>query len=72
MTETISACGWESIAAALGRFSFTDALVSVLEEWINGPFTAAMLHSELLSMLKHEKPVASGTQRIERRRTPIS
>jgi hypothetical protein len=71
MTETIAACGWESIAAEPGRFSFTDALIRVLEEWINKPFTAAMLHSELLSMLKHEKPEVSGTRRIERRRTPI-
>jgi hypothetical protein len=71
MTETIAACGWESIAAEPGRFSFTDALIRVLEEWINKPFTAAMLHSELLSRLKHEKPEVSGTQRIERRRTPI-
>jgi len=71
MTETIAACGWESIAAEPGRFSFTDALIRVLEEWINRPFTAAMLHSELLSRLKHEKPEVSGTRRIERRRTPI-
>jgi hypothetical protein len=71
MTETIAACGWESVAAEPGRFSFTDALIRVLEEWINKPFTAAMLHSELLSMLKHEKSEVSGTRRIERRRTPI-
>lgn len=35
------------------------------------PFTAAMLHSEMLSRLKHEKPELSGKWRIERRRTPI-
>ena len=71
ITETIAACGWESIAAEPGRFSFTDSLIRVLEEWINKRFTAAMLHSELLSRLKHEKPEVIGTQRIERRRTPI-
>jgi hypothetical protein len=62
MTEPIAACSWESIAAEPGRFSFTDALIRVLEEWINKPFTAAMLH---------EKPEVSEARRIERRRTPI-
>lgn len=69
--ETIAACGWESIAAEPGRFSFTDTLIKVLEEWINRPFTAAMLHSEILSRLKHERPERMGSQPIERRRTPV-
>ena len=71
ITETIAACGWESIAAEPGPFSFTNTLISVLDDWINRPFTAAMLHSELLSRLKHEKPVSVGNQRVERRRTPV-
>lgn len=69
--ETIAACGWESIAPEPGRFSFTDTLIRVLEEWISKPFTAAMLHSEILSRLKHKRPERVGSQRIERRRTPI-
>lgn len=71
MTEIIAACGWESIAPEPGRFSFTDTLIEVLEEWINRPFTAAMLHSEILSRLKHERPEMIGSQRRECRRTPI-
>jgi hypothetical protein len=69
--ETIAACGWESIAAEPGRFSFTDTLIKVLEEWVNKPFTAAMLHSEILVRLKHEKPELLDSRPIERRRTPI-
>jgi len=71
MTEIIAACGWESIAPEPGRFSFTDTLIKVLEEWIDRPFTAAMLHSEILSRLKHERPEMIGNRRVECRRTPI-
>jgi hypothetical protein len=71
MTEIIAACGWESIAPEPGRFSFTDTLIKVLEEWIDRPFTAAMLHSEILSRLKHERPEMIGSRRVECRRTPI-
>jgi hypothetical protein len=71
VTETLAACGWESIAPEPGRWSFTYTLVEILQEWINRPFTAAMLHSELLSRLKHEKPEIYRNQPVERRRTPI-
>ena len=71
VTETIAACGWESIAPEPGRFSFTDTLIKVLQEWISRPFTAAMLHCEMLSRLKHENPELMGTKRVELRRTPI-
>ncbi|CZR68718.1 uncharacterized protein PAC_18617 [Phialocephala subalpina] len=72
MTETIAACGWESIAAEPGRFSFTTALIEVLEEWINRRFSVAMLHSRILSILKHERPeLLGGTRRVECRTTPV-
>ncbi|KAF8851404.1 hypothetical protein BDZ45DRAFT_750678 [Acephala macrosclerotiorum] len=72
MTETIAACGWESIAAEPGRFSFTTALIEVLEEWINRRFSVAMLHSKILSVLKHERPeLLGGIRRIECRTTPV-
>jgi hypothetical protein len=70
--QTIAACGWESIAAEPGRFSFTSALIEVLEEWINRTFSVAMLHSKILSVLKHERPeLLGGTRRVECRRTPV-
>jgi hypothetical protein len=72
LTETIAACGWESIAAEPGRFSFTTALIEVLEEWVNRSFSVAMLHSKILSVLKHERPeLLGGTRRVECRRTPV-
>jgi hypothetical protein len=72
LTETIAACGWESIAAEPGRFSFTTALIEVLEEWVNRTFSVAMLHSKILSVLKHERPeLLGGTRRVECRRTPV-
>lgn len=72
MTETIAACGWESIAAEPGRFSFTSALIEVLEEWVNRIFSVAMLHSKILDVLKHPRPERlGGTGRIECRRTPV-
>ena len=69
ITETIAACGWESIAPEPGRFSFTDTLIKVLEEWINRPFTAAMLHSEIpqnISKRSHE--MTETLKRSEERR----
>lgn len=75
ITETIAACGFESIAPQPGRYSFTNTLIEVLEDWVNGKsFSAAMLHNEVLSRLKHEQPVRTqsgprGTR--ECRSTPI-
>jgi len=72
LTETIAACGWESIAAEPGRFSFTSALIEVLEDWVNKTFSVAMLHSKILFVLKHERPeLLGGTRRVECRRTPV-
>jgi hypothetical protein len=73
MTETIAACGWETIAPLPGRWSFTNALIESLEEWVYKNFSVAMLHSQILSMLKHEKPEREGQKKIkvECRRTPV-
>jgi hypothetical protein len=75
VTETIAACGFESIAPQPGRYSFTNTLIEVLEDWIDSPpFSAAMLHNKVLSVLKHERPerVQSGKRRrMKCRRTPI-
>lgn len=68
ITETIAACGWETWAPEPGRHSFTNALIEVLEEWIDRrSFSAAMLHSEVLSVLKATRP----KKRLEISKTPI-
>ncbi|KAH7377993.1 hypothetical protein BKA64DRAFT_714496 [Cadophora sp. MPI-SDFR-AT-0126] len=68
ITETIAACGWETWAPEPGRHSFTNALIEVLEEWIDRKsFSAAMLHSEILSVLKATRP----KKRLEISKTPI-
>lgn len=73
--ETIAACGFESIAPPPGRFSFSNSLAEVLEDWRCGPpFSAAMLHNKVLSVLKHERPEwppGEKRRRVEYRRTPI-
>jgi hypothetical protein len=57
ITETIAACGWETWAPEPGRHSFTNALITVLEDWVGRKsFSAAMLHSEVLSLLKQPRP----------------
>jgi len=57
ITETIGACGWETWAPEPGSHSFTNALIEVLEDWIDRKsFSAAMLHSEILSVLKQSRP----------------
>jgi hypothetical protein len=55
--ETIAACGWETRAPPPGEYSFTHTLIEVLEEWANKPsFSAAMLHTEVLFVLKQKRP----------------
>ena len=75
VTETIAACGFENSAPQPGRHSFTNTLIEVLEDWVDGlPFSAAMLHNKVLSLLKHERPerATNGKRRkVECRRTPI-
>jgi hypothetical protein len=73
--ETIAACGFETWAPGPGRHSFTNALVEVLDDWIDKPsFSAAMLHSEILSVIKHDRPERrkwTDANKVESRKTPI-
>lgn len=75
MTETIAACGLEPWPPGPGRNLFTNAIISVLEDWMTRPsFTAVMLHSEVLAAIKHKKPERrkwADLQNIEDRKTPI-
>ncbi|KUJ23303.1 uncharacterized protein LY89DRAFT_680073 [Mollisia scopiformis] len=55
--EAIAACGWETRAPPPGKYSFTHTLIEVLEDWANKPsFSAAMLHTEVLFVLKQKRP----------------
>ncbi|KAH8661280.1 hypothetical protein BGZ61DRAFT_149318 [Ilyonectria robusta] len=70
--ETIAACGFETWAPRPGPQSFTNTLIEVLNEWASQPpFSAAMLHSEILTRLKHAPPrwSSQGTL-VESRKTP--
>ncbi|KAF5984484.1 hypothetical protein FCOIX_2611 [Fusarium coicis] len=70
--ETIAACGFETWTPRPGAQSFTHTLIEVLKEWASQlPFSAAMLHSEILTRLKHAQPDRSSQGRlIESRKTP--
>ncbi|KAF4332850.1 hypothetical protein FBEOM_13343 [Fusarium beomiforme] len=70
--ETIAACGFETWTPRPGAQSFTHTLIEVLKEWASQlPFSAAMLHSEILTRLKHAQPERSSQGRlIESRKTP--
>jgi hypothetical protein len=72
MMETIAACGFEAWTSLPGAQSFTHTLIEVLKEWASQlPFSAAMLHSEILTRLKHAPPDRSSQGvLIESRRTP--
>lgn len=55
--EAIAACGFETKAPPPGEFSFTNTLIEVLVEWADRPcFSAAMLHTEVLFVLKQKRP----------------
>ncbi|TGO09607.1 hypothetical protein BTUL_0160g00240 [Botrytis tulipae] len=73
--ETIAASDFETWAPGPGRHSFTNALLHVLDDWMHRPsFSAAMLHSEILSVLKHEKlkeSQHSDPHKQENKKTPI-
>ncbi|KAI0840557.1 hypothetical protein F5Y06DRAFT_243138 [Hypoxylon sp. FL0890] len=72
ITETISASSWNAIAPDPGRYSFTNTLIEVLNEWKRRTFSAAMLHAEVLARLKHPRPekLLNG-QHFEARATPV-
>ncbi|KAK4190420.1 hypothetical protein QBC35DRAFT_428529 [Podospora australis] len=71
ITETISASSWDAIAPDPGRYSFTNALIEVLEEWKSKTFSAAMLHAEVLARLKHPRPILINGKHFEARSTPV-
>jgi hypothetical protein len=68
IVEIIAACGWEQWAPEPGRFSFTNALIEVLQDWLEKRpvFSAAQLSREVTEVLKHPKP----KRNIENSRTP--
>ncbi|KAH7242387.1 hypothetical protein BKA59DRAFT_227911 [Fusarium tricinctum] len=72
MKETIAACGFETWTPRPGAQSFTHTMIEVLKEWASQlPFSAAMLHSEILTRLKHAPPDRSSQGRlVESRKTP--
>ncbi|UNI21480.1 hypothetical protein JDV02_007468 [Purpureocillium takamizusanense] len=71
ITETISASSWDAIAPDPGRYSFTNALIEVLQEWRLRAFSAAMLHAEVLARLKHPRPIQINGKHFEARSTPV-
>lgn len=71
ITETISASSWDAIAPDPGRYSFTNALIEVLQEWHHRTFSAAMLHAEILARLKHPRPIMINGKHFEARSTPV-
>ncbi|KAH7348989.1 hypothetical protein BKA65DRAFT_272017 [Rhexocercosporidium sp. MPI-PUGE-AT-0058] len=73
VTECIAACGFEAWAPEPGPNSFTTYLINVLTDWSNQSFSVAMLHCEILSRLRHEKPerTKSGKGFSEVRSSPI-
>ncbi|KAJ0339714.1 hypothetical protein COL922a_004106 [Colletotrichum nupharicola] len=71
VTETISASSWDAIAPDPGRYSFTNALIEVLQEWRLRTFSAAMLHAEVLARLKHPRPITINGKLFEARSTPV-
>ncbi|KAH6890414.1 hypothetical protein B0T10DRAFT_402957 [Thelonectria olida] len=71
ITETISASSWDAIAPDPGRYSFTNALIEVLQEWRIRAFSAAMLHAEVLARLKHPRPITINGKYFEARSTPV-
>jgi len=71
--EAIAACGFETRAPPPGIYSFTHTLIEVLEDWVDKPsFSAAMLHTEVLFVLKQKRPERGRDgRRLEWCSTPI-
>ena len=71
--ETIGASGFNGRAPPPGKYSFTNTLVEVLEDWKSKPFfPVCLLHSEMLRQLKRKRPEKGreGT-RLEWCTTPV-
>ncbi|KZZ95284.1 tyrosine-protein phosphatase non-receptor type 6 [Moelleriella libera RCEF 2490] len=71
VTEIISASSWDAIAPNPGRFSFSQILIEVLQEWVHRTFSAAMLHAEVLARLKHPRLERRNGTCFEARSTPV-
>ena len=71
--EGIAACGFETKAPWPGQYSFTNTLIEVLEDWVRKPaFSAAMLHTEVLFVLKQKRPERGRDgRRLEWCATPV-
>jgi hypothetical protein len=70
--EILTACGWESIAPRPGEYSFTNALIRVLEAHRLYPISIGYLYKEIHYLLKREYPASFGGGALqERTRTPV-
>ena len=67
----IAACGFETWAPGVGRFSFTRGLIDELTRWShNVTLSVATLHSKLLTYVKGRRRFEPSTP-YEERKTPI-
>ncbi|GJC82472.1 hypothetical protein ColLi_05310 [Colletotrichum liriopes] len=71
LVETICASSWGADAPDPGRYSFTNSLIEVLQEWRGRKFSATMLHAEILTRLKHPRPITINGKVFEARSTPV-
>lgn len=79
ITEVIAACGFETWTPGVGEHSFSRSLIDELKFLSTGPlFTAAMLHSKVLSRIKYWKPRYNAATSLnprnlwtEKRKTPV-
>ncbi|KAK8093708.1 hypothetical protein PG997_000393 [Apiospora hydei] len=71
LIETISASAWDSAAPDPGPYSFTNALIEVLQEWKSKRFSASLLHAEILARLKQPRPISLNGSKVNPRPTPI-
>jgi hypothetical protein len=60
--ETIAASGgFQKFPAGLDRWNFTGTLIKALRSWTGKPFTAAMLHAEIVRQIRDQKLEQSTT-----------
>lgn len=75
VTEVLAACGFEAIAAEVGKDSFTNALTEELGTSWHAPITIIELHCRLIQRLRNYKPgIAkddSGKRMYDKNNNPI-
>ena len=72
ITEVIAACGFNNWAPSPGEHSFTRSLIEELKFMARRrPCSTALLHSRILTRLKHWDPNFSVPVASERRTTPV-